>query len=48
MKIVWTLRADPISADESIFLTETRVATTDAQARASSGCIGRSSRRESH
>jgi hypothetical protein len=34
VKIVWTLRADPIGAAESVFLTETRVATTDARARA--------------
>ena len=34
VKIVWTLRADPISANESIFRTETRVATTDPAARA--------------
>ena len=33
VKIVWTLRADPISPTESIFLTETRVATTDPGAR---------------
>jgi hypothetical protein len=34
VKIVWTLRADPLSATESIFRTETRVVTTDAAARA--------------
>jgi hypothetical protein len=33
-KIVWTLRADPIGDSESVFRTETRVATTDAFARA--------------
>jgi hypothetical protein len=33
VKIVWTLRADPIGPSESIFRTETRVATTDATAR---------------
>ena len=33
VKIVWTLRADPIGPADSIFRTETRVATTDAQAR---------------
>jgi hypothetical protein len=33
-KIVWTLRADPIGDNESIFRTETRVATTDRAARA--------------
>ncbi len=33
VKIVWTLRADPISADESVFRTETRVIATDASAR---------------
>ncbi len=34
VKIVWTLRADPLGADESVFRTETRVATTDREARA--------------
>jgi len=34
VKIAWTLRADPINATESIFRTETRVATTDPAARA--------------
>jgi hypothetical protein len=34
VKIVWTLRADPTSSHESVFRTETRVATTDASARA--------------
>jgi hypothetical protein len=34
VKIAWTLRADPVGASESIFRTETRVATTDATARA--------------
>ena len=34
VKIAWTLRADPIRSAESIFLTETRVVTTDAPARA--------------
>jgi hypothetical protein len=33
VKIVWTLRADPIGPAESVFRTETRVATTDATAR---------------
>jgi hypothetical protein len=33
VKIVWNLRADPISAHESIFRTETRATTTDAEAR---------------
>jgi len=32
-KIVWTLRADPIAAEESLFRTETRVNTTDPEAR---------------
>lgn len=32
-KIVWTLRADPIDAMESVARTETRVATTDNAAR---------------
>lgn len=34
VKIVWTLRADPVGASESIFRTETRVTTTDPTARA--------------
>ena len=34
VKIVWTLRADPIGAAESIYRTETRVTTTDAISRA--------------
>jgi hypothetical protein len=34
VKIAWTLRADPISATESVFRTETRVIATDAGARA--------------
>ena len=33
VKIVWTLRADPIDADESVARTETRVQTTDPAAR---------------
>ncbi len=33
VKIVWTLRADPSGPAESIFRTETRVATTDPAAR---------------
>jgi hypothetical protein len=33
VKIVWTLRADPLSAAASTFSTETRVVATDAQAR---------------
>lgn len=33
-KIVWTLRADPVDGERSIFRTETRVATTDAASRA--------------
>lgn len=33
VKIAWTLRADPISDTESLFHTETRVATTDPEAR---------------
>lgn len=32
-KIVWTLRADPIGAGESVARTEIRVATTDREAR---------------
>lgn len=34
VKIVWTLRADPAGAGESVARTETRVATTDSGARA--------------
>ena len=34
VKIVWTLRADPVGTNRSIFRTETRVVTTDATARA--------------
>jgi hypothetical protein len=34
VKIVWTLRADPIGAHRSIFTTETRAVATDAAARA--------------
>lgn len=33
VKIVWTLRADPIGESESVFRTETRVMTTDPSAR---------------
>jgi len=33
VKIAWTLRADPVGPGESIFRTETRVATTDPKAR---------------
>jgi hypothetical protein len=33
VKIVWTLRADPVSESRSVFHTETRVCTTDAEAR---------------
>jgi hypothetical protein len=33
VKIVWTLRADPIAAAESLFRTETRARATDATAR---------------
>jgi hypothetical protein len=34
VKIVWTLRADPIGANASIFRTETRAHATDREARA--------------
>jgi hypothetical protein len=34
VKIVWTLRADPIGSGESVFRTETRAVTTDPGARA--------------
>ena len=34
VKIAWTLRADPISAAESVSRTETRAVATDAMARA--------------
>ena len=33
VKIAWTLRADPVSASSSVFHTETRVCTTDGEAR---------------
>jgi hypothetical protein len=33
VKIVWTLRAEPVDDKRSIFHTETRVSTTDADAR---------------
>ena len=33
VKIAWTIRADPINATESVFLTETRAIATDANAR---------------
>jgi hypothetical protein len=33
VKIVWTIRADPVSATESIFRTETRARATSASAR---------------
>ncbi|MEQ1908333.1 MAG: hypothetical protein ABMA15_05895 [Vicinamibacterales bacterium] len=33
VKIVWTLRADPVGESESVFRTETRVMTTDPTAR---------------
>ena len=34
VKIAWTLRADPLGAAESVFRTETRVVSTDPDARA--------------
>jgi hypothetical protein len=34
VKIVWTLRADPVDAGTSVFRTETRAVATDAGARA--------------
>ena len=34
VKIIWTLRSDPVSATESIARTDTRVTTTDPGARA--------------
>ena len=34
VKIAWTLRADPVGADKSIFRTETRAVATDPVARA--------------
>jgi hypothetical protein len=33
VKILWTLRVDPMSQDESMFRTETRATTTDPIAR---------------
>jgi len=38
VKIVWTLRADPIGASASMFRTETRVTTTDSGSRARFRC----------
>ena len=38
VKIVWNLRADPIDARASMFHTETRVSTTDVQAREQFQC----------
>jgi hypothetical protein len=38
VKIAWTLRADPVGPNESVFSTETRVASTDAEARARFRC----------
>jgi len=34
VKIVWTLRVEPLNDRESLFLTDTRATTTDANARA--------------
>jgi hypothetical protein len=34
VKIIWSLRVDPLSSGESVFRTETRATTTDAAARA--------------
>jgi len=34
VKIVWTIRADPITATQSVFRTETRAVATDPSARA--------------
>jgi hypothetical protein len=34
VKIVWTLRVDPVGTDECVFRTETRVVATDREARA--------------
>lgn len=34
VKIVWTLRADPVDEDRSVFSTETRAVATDGRARA--------------
>jgi hypothetical protein len=33
VKIAWNLQADPVGGDESVFITETRAAATDAVAR---------------
>jgi hypothetical protein len=33
VKIVWTLRADPLTSTESVFRTETRAVATDVSAR---------------
>jgi hypothetical protein len=45
VKIAWTLRADPISASESVARTETRVTTTDLAPAQSSDGTGHSFRR---
>jgi hypothetical protein len=34
VKIIWSLRADPVGETDSVFLTETRATATDASARA--------------
>lgn len=36
VKIAWTLRADPIDENKSVFFTETRAVATDPGARAKS------------
>ena len=38
-KIVWTLRADPIAAEESLFRTETRVKQTAVRRVAGRNCL---------
>ena len=38
VKIVWTLRADPIGSNDSVFSTQTRAEATDAIARARFRC----------
>jgi hypothetical protein len=38
VKIAWTLRADPVDEERSIFRTETRAVATDAAARAKFRC----------
>jgi hypothetical protein len=47
VKIVWTLRADPVDATHSVFRTETRQSPRILKHAETSASIGRSSRQES-